>query len=421
MEEGMPVEIISEEAKVIQIQEVEEMKSAKNSAKNSAKKSKKRLTRKQKIARILIILVVVGLAAAVGLVYYFASQNEDEANVGGRVEFADPIYSVLTGEEIADASLNNSPTFCVQIPNGNDGARPQAGLSSAAVVFEAIAEAGITRFAAIFQNTDLSAIGPVRSLRPYYLDWDTPFGCTVVHAGGSDEALAALRRGGQREMDENYTYMWRENNGARRWNNLFTSSADLMAYNLERGYNTSSIKAFSRLTPDEVEDVLLSQNVGAELGEEDGVIEQADAVTWLEIDFGRSTIFNTVYNYDSTTNTYLRSYANGDPHLVYNCVAGLERPNTATGCGELVQVNPSVVVAMRVYETNMSDNYHQNIKTIGSGEATIFQNGTVIEGTWEKRSQSEQIVFKDSDGAEIKLTPGQLWIAAVPQYGAVSW
>lgn len=63
-------------------------------------------------------------------------------------------YSSLTGEEIASPADDNKPIFCIQIPNGLDGPRPQVGLRDAKVVFEAIAEAGITRFAAVFQNPE---------------------------------------------------------------------------------------------------------------------------------------------------------------------------------------------------------------------------------------------------------------------------
>ena len=113
------------------------------------------------------------------------------------------IYSNITGQEITDESLN-------QTPNGTDGARPQAGLNDAGVVFEAIAEAGITRFAAIYQNPSTAVIGPIRSLRLYYLEWDTPFDCTIVHAGGADDAIAAVRNGGYKDLTENYTYMYRQ-------------------------------------------------------------------------------------------------------------------------------------------------------------------------------------------------------------------
>ncbi len=396
-------------------------KSSKPPKPGKAKKPKKPLTTGQKVLRVIIILVVIGLAVAVGVIYYLSQKKGEVADGGGRVEFPDPIYSTLTGEEIKDPRLNSSPTFCVQIPNGNDGGRPQAGLTQAAVVFEAIAEAGITRFAAVFQNANTSAIGPIRSLRPYYLDWDTPFGCTVVHAGGSDEALAALKRGGQRDLSENYDYMWRESSSGRRWNNLFTSSKNLIDFNLANGYNTSTIKAFPRTTPEEVEQILQLKNAENESSVDDSAEGVFASASQFEIDFGRATLFNTIYTYDSTTNKYLRAYENGEPHMVYDCAPELNRPETMRDCGNLVQVTPSVVIAMMVHQTTMSDNYHQNIRTIGSGEAVIFQNGMVIEGTWSKSSQSEQIVFKDANGEQVKLTPGQVWVAAVPQYGLVQW
>ena len=82
--------------------------------------------------------------------------------------------SVKEAEQMAK-NANEQPIYCIQIPNGLDGARPQVGLHRASIVFEAIAEVGITRFAAIFKNpVGAQAIGPIRSLRLYHLEWDTP-------------------------------------------------------------------------------------------------------------------------------------------------------------------------------------------------------------------------------------------------------
>ena len=75
--------------------------------------------------------------------------------------------------------------------------------------------------------------------------------------------------------------------------------------------------------------------------------------------------------------------------------------------------------AMRVEQRLMTDRYHQSIRTVGSGEALIFQNGEVIKGAWAKESQGAQISFKDQNGVEIELSPGQVWISAVPQSGTI--
>ncbi len=366
----------------------------------------------------LICLIFLGLVTAVIVIAYLATRPGDNTGKMERLDFPDPIYSKLTGLEISDAKLNESPTFCVQIPNGTtDGARPQAGLSEAAIVFEAIAERGITRFAAVFQNPSVSVIGPIRSLRPYYLDWDTPFDCTVVHAGGSDEALAAIRQGGQRNLDESNTYMWREQGSDRLWNNLFTSSRDLADFNTDHGYTTSNLRAFPRYNPEENQTIVNASRTCPEASESCAVSLISD----IQINFGATPMYNTTYHYDAATNTYLRSYATGEPHLTYNCPSDLTRPNTANACGEAVQVAPSVVIAMVVNEQTMSDNYHESIQTIGSGSALVFQNGSVIEATWSKSSQRDQVIFRDTASNEIRLAPGQVWIAAVPQYGKIDY
>ena len=130
-----------------------------------------------------IVLVVVGilLPKAAGEEIDFSVFFVGKGNAA--------TYSNLTGLALEDAGDLNAPAYCIQTPNGMDGARPQAGLTEAGVIFEAIAEMGITRFAAIYQNPGSAVIGPIRSLRLYYLQWDTPFDCTIVHAGGADDAL----------------------------------------------------------------------------------------------------------------------------------------------------------------------------------------------------------------------------------------
>ena len=60
------------------------------------------------------------------------------------------------------------------------------------------------------------------------------------------------------------------------------------------------------------------------------------------------------------------------------------------------------------------DNYHEDISTIGAGDAYIFQNGGLIKGTWEKSSKDAQIIFRDEANQEVKLVPGQVWISALP-------
>lgn len=385
--------------------------------------------KRSRIISIILSLIILGLAGGTFAIWHFSTQQGANSPLG-KVDFPEPIYSTLTGLEITDASLNNSPVYCIQIPNGStDGARPQAGLTDAAIVFEAIAEQGITRFAAIFQNPTVSVIGPIRSLRPYYLDWDTPFDCTVTHAGGSAEALAAIASGGQRNLDEDDTYMWRETGSHRLWNNLFTSPALLNQFNTAHGYTTSQPTAFLRQTPDWTTQHLAEKAscaakiaAGEQTDEACALLTATETANSISLKFTTySYSHNVSYTYDPDTNTYLRYHQDGQPHLSYACPADLNQPRTTTDCGEPLQVAPSVVIALRVRESTMSDNYHEQITTIGTGTADIFQNGEHLTAHWRKTAQSSQITFTDDDGNVIPLTPGQLWISAIPQFGQINY
>ena len=207
---------------------------------------------------VLLICGIVGILIGVAclLVVFLRPKAEVEAltfpEIPSKTE-SEATYSLLTGEKLAEGTDKNAPVFCIQTPNGMDGARPQSGLTEAGVIFEAIAEAGITRFAALYQNPSGAVIGPIRSLRMYYLEWDTPFDCTIVHAGGAADAVAAVSSGGYRNFDESYTYMFRGTYSNRLWNNLFITSNKLKQFNSDRGYNSSDLKGFARMTPEDSE------------------------------------------------------------------------------------------------------------------------------------------------------------------------
>lgn len=384
----------------------------------------------KKSTRFLVFFGILGTLGGIGcgtLSFFLPSSSGFNAifpEIPSK-KTGDEIYSNLTGLPLGSAEELKAPAYCIQTPNGMDGARPQAGINQAGVVFEAIAEAGITRFAAIYQNPTSAIIGPIRSLRMYYLEWDTPFDCTIVHAGGAPDAIAAVSRGGYKDLTESYAYMYRGTNGSRRWNNLFTTSAYLAKMNADRGYGESDIKGFLRMTPSES----LHARVDSLVEEKLDILEPSTGKTSslvaetpsISVNFGGLANFNVRYNYDAESNTYLRSYASGAKHEIYECPGeDLGEKNPEDKC-TLKQLAPSVVVAMMVQERRASDNYHENITVVGSGDAYIFQNGSSIKGIWKKASDSEQIKFYNADGVEIALAPGQTFIEAVPQYGSVEY
>ncbi len=380
---------------------------------------------------IIITIIVILLLAAIGVtaLYFLVWNKPTEETAVEPEEPKEPeapkYYSKLTGLEIASEAENSNPLYCIQIPNGADGPRPQTGLDEAGVVFEAIAEAGITRFAAVFQNPKSKTIGPIRSLRSYYLDWDTPFDCAIVHAGGSADAVAAVRAGGYHDLTESAVYMWRDYTSYWAPNNLMTSPALLGEFARDDGYTSANPTTFPRLNSEEVTNAIAKTKApesNCAEGEEGTNCEKPASelpfVPEIAVNFGSVPTFNTIYQYDVVSNTYRRSYASGEEHLVYNCAdTDKSEPSPKQDCGIAKQLTPSAVAVMMVDERLDSDNYHHIIQTIGTGTAYVFQNGTAIKGTWKKASKESQIVFASDAGEPISFTPGQLWIAAIPNYG----
>ena len=340
-----------------------------------------------------IALAIVGLLFAASMVAFitlYQSPKKVIAPKAGVVATPTPtpapvFYSPLTGEEVPDIASTKQVVTGVMIENSLD-ARPQSGLKQAGIVFEAIAEGGITRFLALYQEQKPQMIGPVRSLRLYDVDWFAPFQASIAHVGGSLYALREVRNGHYRDIDQffNSQYYWRSTD---RWapHNVYTSFAKLDQLNKKNGYTKSVFKSWPRTDGD-----------------------PAKKITAKTIDVTISgPLYNSRYIYNPKTNLYVR-YQNGAPHL--------DR--------EKGKITPSVVIVMDVHEeTVLQDGYREVIKTTGIGKAHIFQNGTEIEEYWHKKDRGSQIKFTDAKGEEITFTRGQTWITAVPKNegGRVTW
>lgn len=340
---------------------------------------------KMSIVYAVGILALLTLIVA-AVVSFLIPHNTPSKLTVTSLEKPDPVvyYSPLTGNKVADDAATKQAVTGIMIENSPD-ARPQSGLKEAGIVYEAIAEGGITRFLALYQEAKPQLIGPVRSVRMYYVDWVAPYNASIAHVGGSAAALAEVRNGNYRDIDQffNSAYYWRATDRYAP-HNVYTSFEKLDALNASKQYTTSSFTTWPR---------------------QDGKAAETASATSIGINFS-SALFNTHYDYDAQSNTYLRS------------VGG-----TASNDREQGRIAPNVVIAMKVnMSLVMEDGYRESITTTGNGEADIFQNGTITKAEWHKASRAGSITFTDENGNEIKLNRGQTWIAAVPtSTGSVTW
>ena len=144
---------------------------------------------------IVIGIVLISGGAVVYMMMYPTSNttntntvtNIANQNTNTVVQVPRAIDGVLVNEGEEQPNL-----VAVMIENSSD-ARPQSGLDKAAVVYEALAEGGITRYMAIApKTTDAKEFGPVRSARPYFVSYASAYHPLYVHAGGSPQALSML-------------------------------------------------------------------------------------------------------------------------------------------------------------------------------------------------------------------------------------
>lgn len=294
-------------------------------------------------------------------------------------------YSALTGLEVANEAATKSNITAIMIENSPD-ARPQSGLQRADAVYEAIAEGGITRFAALYQQNRPELIGPVRSLRMYYIDWITPYDPSVAHVGGSLYALQEIRNGNHKDIDQFF-------NGGSYWrstdryapHNVYTSFTKLDALNNSKGFTQAAPQTIPRAD---------SLPAGQPASQVNVTIS--------------GPLYNSAWNYDTGSKTYLRSQA-GALHI--------DR--------EEGQISAEVVVVLNMQmDTIMEDGWRENYHTSGAGDATIFWQGQAVPATWHKENMSKQISFTNKqDGKELPLPRGKTWLTAIPinDGGGVSW
>ena len=354
------------------------------------KKDKKPRSRKRKIIEIVILVLILAGGAGAWWWYHRPATVHLAKVIKINPKKPTVYYSPLTGLPTTQAGTQQ-PVVGVMIENLDPDARPQSGLSSAGVVYEALAEGGITRFLAIFQEPLPSVIGPVRSLRPYYLDWGLEYNIPVAHAGGSIPALAeivplGLKNINALEYDGSYFYRTTTRLAP---HNLYTSNTLLTQLVSKLGFATAPT-----FTP-------LPRTTGGK------ALNPAPHPT-ININFSYAD-YAVQYNFDATTNSYARVLA-GTPHIDANTNQQIYVKNI------IVEYVPTT------YSTQADGDPETDMNLIGTGQAQVFENGGEENATWSKASNSAQTKITDrTTGKPIKFNPGNTWYEILPIGNTVSF
>lgn len=271
--------------------------------------------------------------------------------------------------------------------------RPQSGLSQASIVYETLAEGGSTRFMALFDpDIKIPILMPVRSSRPYYLEWLSEYHALYVHAGGSPKALAMIRDNPDivnlNTLSRDSGYFWRDKTIAAPHNLVISSDKIFLALNAKKLWD--QVPSFrSWLFKDEA--------ALADRG--------ADGKT-INFNFSYGKSFKVAYKYDQANNVYWR-YNSDQPHLDKNTGQQISAKNV------IVQLVPQPTID--------GEKGRLAIKVEGNGKAWIYRDGQVIEGTWQKNSRTDRTIFSDANGQEVQLNRGNTWVHVLPVNQAVTY
>jgi hypothetical protein len=277
----------------------------------------------------------------------------------------------------------NRRPIAVMIDNFSPDARPQSGLDKASLVFEALAEGGITRFMAVYLEQDASKIGPVRSTRLYFDSWAGGLGVIFGHDGGNVDALQELPRlSGVYNVDANFTHgpYWRVSTRLAP-HNEYTSTTGLRSYAASQGASTTG----SMVTLPHKGDTPFS-------------LRPPHFTLNIQFSYGD---YNVTWQYDRSSNEYLR-FMGGAPHV-----------DAETG----QQLRAKNVIVMYTTESSAYDPFTPgsiHLTTEGSNQAVVYEDGTATQGTWNKSTVQSPLQWLDIHGHPIKLNKGTTWVEVVP-------
>lgn len=320
-----------------------------------------------------------------------------------------PLNGALYSKEQRDWWEKHRP-LGVMIDN-HEAARPQSGLNNADVVYEVVAEGGITRFLAIYHCNDSEFVGPIRSARVYFMDLLSEYGefPLYAHVGG------AAREGPANALGQIEDLGWKNYNDL----SQFGLSCPVYCQLLNRiGDGDIAIEHTMYSSPSKLWNVAKQKRKIADVDKEgnswdekfvpyefkdDASLSERAESQKINLEFWEGYRQYAVdWGYDKKTNTYKRS-TGGKTHVDRNTNEVVSSKN---------------VVILYMSETFLNDvEKHVLYKTKGTGKAVVYMDGQKITATWRKNGREARTTLVDSKGKEIKFNRGKIWFEVLPTTG----
>ena len=188
---------------------------------------------------LIIILVLLLIVAGVLFALKALKKGQVEQVNNGEVQQEEKEQPKL---KIVNQNSKSRP-YAVMI-NNNHAAWPQCGIGDAYIVYEIVAEGGITRMMALYKDQDTAKIGSIRSARHYFIDYAEENDAIYVHFGWSPQAESDIKQYNINNLNgitESETTFWRVKDKSAP-HNAVTSTTALLNAAKAKGYKTTSKK-----------------------------------------------------------------------------------------------------------------------------------------------------------------------------------
>lgn len=343
------------------------------------------------------ILIIFGLVIVLGLVAFFLKNNSDSSklanpfsNPGDVKESKEMAMNPLTGVlvEKSQVTWDGQRPLGVMVNNHVD-ARPQSGLIDADIVYEIVAEGGITRFLAFFLGNTPEKIGPVRSTREYYLVLVKELAdAMIMHIGYSPQALEAIETWPVRSLARGGAEFWRDEK--RMENVAIEHTAYVDGKYLRDLGNNLGWQGTGEITPYKFKNDS----------------PQTPTNTDISIDFWFKGDYSAYFKYNAQNNSYLR-------YMGYDEM-DVPIPHLDNESGKQLEVKNLIVQFVTESSIDGDEKNRLDYQLVGSGEGLVFIDGIVKKITWNKTDRDTRTMFYDQNGLEVEFNRGNFWISIVP-------
>jgi len=359
-------------------------------------KNKKKVILISSICAIAVIAVAAGAAVFMSRSGKVADEQKAPETTQIPVVTAAPeptkdphegmVRSNLTGEYVTEKVAEKRP-YAVIINNIEYANANQQGTSQIDVLYEALAEGGITRMLGVIQNVDkIKKLGSVRSARHYFVSFASEWDAIFCHFGQTKYAISKIEELGINNLSglsavgpvvyaRDYSY--------KAPHNVFTTGKKMKKGAKKLGYRTK----------------VKSDNVAEHFAfyEEDTDLDSIDDTTYIKLPFSN---YSTCYlKYDTKSKTY-KKYEYGKKHKDHKNNKQLAFKN---------------VIVQLVKEKNIDKNGYQHLFLHKrKGEGYYLTNGKRVKITWRKSEADHKMTYYDESGDVLTINPGKTYIAAYP-------